>query len=109
MRSGGTEVKRIFGYIRRETEKAILLDIKSAHEDQCSEEWFPLSQTKQIFRAAFPGDLDYLDITMWIADKKNLLSYESPGSPPEDRDQEQFEENIDEYYTELDPEKDIPF
>lgn len=101
MRSGGTEVIRIFGYIRRETDKAILLDIASDHPDQCKEEWFPKSQTKQVFRADFPGDLDYLDITMWIAEKKNLLSYQSPGNPPEDRweDQEEFEEDP---YKELD-------
>lgn len=105
MRSGGTEVKRIFGYIRRETEKAILLDVKSAHADQEGEEWFPLSQTKQIFRSSFPGDLDYLDVTVWIADKKNMLDYESPGAPPVARDEVPFEssEGYDGY------EDDIPF
>ena len=105
MRSGGTEVVRIFGYIRRETEKAILLDIKAGHADMEGEEWFPLSQTKQIFRAEFPGDLDYLDITLWIAGKKNLKDYMSPGVPPAPRDEVPFEQedNYDGY------EDDIPF
>ena len=104
MRSGGTEVVRISGYIRRETEKAILLDIKAGHADMEGEEWFPLSQTKQIFRAEFPGDLDYLDITLWIADKKGLRDYQSPGSPPEPREGEPFEQEPYEGY-----EDDIPF
>ena len=75
----GTEGIKILGHLKKETDKAILLQVVFA--SQPSEElWFPKSQIREICRATFPGDLDYIVCTCWIAERKNLEYYEPPGA-----------------------------
>ena len=67
------------GYIRGETEKAILIALNKINEDEVTEDdarttWFPLSQVISITRAA-PGssELDVLVVKEWILKQKDLI------------------------------------
>lgn len=66
----------IKGTILSESPKAIKFEVCSingAPLDEPITEWFPLSQTKSIFRESEVLGEDVLTITKWIAETKNLV------------------------------------
>lgn len=65
------------GTIKRETAKAILFEIEEMNDQPIKggtqQEWFPLSQTQSITRAAAGSDeYDYLLVSQWIVEQKDI-------------------------------------
>ena len=65
------------GYIRSESAKAIQFEIESINGNPIKSEetvqWFPLSQTKSIFRSSGSEEQDCIVVTTWIMEAKELV------------------------------------
>jgi hypothetical protein len=64
------------GYIITETTKAIQFSVESidgATLDETTLQWFPLSQTKSIFRSNGSEEQDCIVVTDWIMKTKELI------------------------------------
>lgn len=62
--SRSTETLQVEGMVKKETEKAILMDIEQG--DNIVSKWIPRSQIREIDMS---GNTDIVTITKWIADK----------------------------------------
>lgn len=79
----GDRLYTIHGYIIRETDKAILIEVQQVNDTRLEDKevpggnrnmWFPLSQVSTIHRAKNSGnDYDYIRAKEWICKQKDLV------------------------------------
>ena len=79
----GDRLHTIHGYIIRETEKAILIEVQQVNETRLEDKevpngnrnmWFPLSQVSTIHRDnGTDGSYDYIRVKEWICKQKDLI------------------------------------
>ena len=105
--------RTVTGKIQRESEKAILIRIKSIggrtfHTEKS--EWFPFSQVNKTYREPASEENDYLVVSEWILNTKGLLDkkyYVQPSSTPSASSSQNTE--IDYEQNQDIPEDDVPF
>lgn len=79
----GDRLHTIHGYIIRETDKAILIEVQQVNETRLEDKevpggdrnmWFPLSLVSTIHRSKNSGnDYDYIRAKEWICKQKGLI------------------------------------
>jgi len=79
----GDRLHTIHGYIIRETDRAILIEVQQVNETPLADAevpggnrnmWFPLSQVSTIYRDNGPdGKYDYIRAKEWICKQKELV------------------------------------
>ncbi len=79
----GDKLHTIHGYIIRETDKAILIEVMQVNDSALADAdvpggsrnmWFPLSQVSTIHWSDGPGgEYDYIRAKEWICKQKDLL------------------------------------
>ena len=79
----GDKLHTIHGYIIRETERAILIEVMQVNDSQLADKevpngnrnmWFPLSQVSTIHRSDNAGgEYDYIRAKEWICKQKDLI------------------------------------
>ena len=79
----GDKLHTIHGYIIRETERAILIEVMQVNDSALADAdvpggnrnmWFPLSQVSTIYRDnGADGGYDYIRAKEWICKQKDLL------------------------------------
>ena len=79
----GDRLHTIHGYIQRETDRAILIEVMQVNTTALADAevpngnrnmWFPLSQVSTISRASGPdGGYDYIRAKEWICKQKELI------------------------------------
>jgi hypothetical protein len=79
----GDKLHTIHGYIIRETERAVLIEVMQVNDSALADAdvpggsrnmWFPLSQVSTIHRSdSAGGEYDYIRAKEWICEQKDLL------------------------------------
>ena len=113
-----TPVRTVKGSIIGTSDKAYLMLIQEVSGEEPlavrRKEWFPISQTVKSFRSPLEVDGDWIIVSEWILEKKNLLGVESirllptQVKPAPIGSSASIKENFYDYAKDID-EDDIPF